>query len=344
MPVYDGTMWSLGGLDRSLYDLSLNAGILGVALFFMATGYLMPMMMERYSRKEFLLNRLFRIFPLLIMTTVVVGIFASVSQGIFFSIKSWIGSLTLSYAYMQVPPIMGVLWTLVIEVMFYCLMFCLGRITLAKVVLSQGVLLGLILLGTIYHNDTFSNLVTPNLQCILVILIGSTFYLIEHNEKLRSWIYANQTTLIIPLIKQIALVAFSMLIAYGSFHYVVTVYVAKGFTYIPLPKYAYVEPKGYLLIIAIFWGGIVLNSRISSLPKGVAVLADIVYPVYLLHVAIGLGSMVLLREYVSAPYLLVPLALIVVLVVSYVLHRTVEMPTILFCRKLIHRSRNVTTF
>ncbi|MBQ4132426.1 MAG: acyltransferase family protein, partial [Desulfovibrionaceae bacterium] len=85
LPLLDGLNLWYCHLDWYLIRFfSTQSGILGVALFFMVTGYLMPVMMERYSRTDFLINRLFRIFPLLPASTLSIGLFLFFTQGITF--------------------------------------------------------------------------------------------------------------------------------------------------------------------------------------------------------------------------------------------------------------------
>ena len=120
LPLYDQTNWQLWKFEIFMIEkFSTQASILGVTLFFIVTGYLMPMMLDRYTRRNFLVNRFFRIFPVLFVATIVLGTFVGATQGIIFSIPSYIASWTLTYLLVGVVPIAGVLWTLVIEVLFY---------------------------------------------------------------------------------------------------------------------------------------------------------------------------------------------------------------------------------
>jgi len=46
-----------------------NITAVGIAIFFLITGWLTPDLMERYQRKAYLINRFFRIMPLLVFAT-----------------------------------------------------------------------------------------------------------------------------------------------------------------------------------------------------------------------------------------------------------------------------------
>jgi peptidoglycan/LPS O-acetylase OafA/YrhL len=106
LPIFDGPgFWGtriemfIGGFMNS------QAGVLGVSLFFIVTGYLMPMMLERYSRLEFLANRFFRIVPALAAALAVVGLFSYVAFGLTFTPNTYLGSLTLTYLFVGVVPV-----------------------------------------------------------------------------------------------------------------------------------------------------------------------------------------------------------------------------------------------
>ena len=75
LPLIDASKWHAYKYEIFLINnFHTQAGILGVTLFFIITGYLMPMMAERYNRKEFLINRFFRIFPTLLVSLLTVGL------------------------------------------------------------------------------------------------------------------------------------------------------------------------------------------------------------------------------------------------------------------------------
>ena len=94
LPLLNANDWNLWRFERGfLTSLDTQSAILGVVLFFIVTGYLMPMMAERYSRIGFLINRLFRIIPALIAGTVAVAVFVYFSQGISFTPMNFVGQL-----------------------------------------------------------------------------------------------------------------------------------------------------------------------------------------------------------------------------------------------------------
>ena len=56
--LYDAAKWKLWWVEIIMIEqFSTQTAVLGVSLFFIITGYLIPMMMHRYTRREFLINR-----------------------------------------------------------------------------------------------------------------------------------------------------------------------------------------------------------------------------------------------------------------------------------------------
>jgi len=101
LPLIDNTNWNLWKVEIFIINyFSTQTAILGVSIFFIITGYLMAVMMERYSRSEFLVNRFFRIFPTLIFSTIFLSVFVYFTQSITFEIASYLASWTLTYQYL----------------------------------------------------------------------------------------------------------------------------------------------------------------------------------------------------------------------------------------------------
>jgi len=110
LPLIDSSSWGMWKFEVFMIEtFSTQTAILGVTLFFLVTGYLMPVMTERYSRKGFLVNRFFRIFPVLFVAMIVLGIFVGATQEIKFDVSSYLASWTLTYPIFGVVPVAGVL-------------------------------------------------------------------------------------------------------------------------------------------------------------------------------------------------------------------------------------------
>lgn len=315
LPLMNGPEHKLLNFDIVLINLfSTQSAILGVALFFMVTGYLMPLMMEKYSRTSFLINRFFRIFPLLIFSTTFTGIYLYYTQDIHNTFSSYLGSWTLSYGFFGVAPIMGVLWTLVIEVLFYLLTACIGRFSLYRVILLQAFLLILIsTAGSI--SNYYINLIGKQAIFILYILLGTAVYLAEREEKFEA---------------KLAIVSYCLMLCYITMQFFKKTVGSIG---------TYENLGTHLLAVSIFLGLMIAGrlNLFSKLPKIFTWFADLVYPIYLFHVAIGLSTMALIRN-VNDNYLVMLLGGFVASVfVSYLAHKLIEKPFINFGRRFTKR-------
>ena len=62
---------------------------------------------------------------------------------------------------------------------------------------------------------------------------------------------------------------------------------------------------------------------------------DLVYPLYLFHIPIGIGSMLILRNYVNSNEFIFFISLTLTLVFSFIISSIVEKPGISFGRKLV---------
>ncbi len=318
LPLIDASKWRLWLFEMYLVQIfKTQSAVLGVTLFFIITGYLMPMMLERYSRLGFLVNRIARIFPVLVVGTVVIGVFLWLAQGLRFSVASYLASWTLMYSVVEVAPITGVLWTLVVEVLFYFGAFLLGRFTVHRLLLAQAILLGLILLYIQFPGNLYAMLGAMWAKYMLMILIGSAIFLAEREQ---SWA------------RKIALVMSSLVIAHIGFR---------------LSGIAKPDPSTYgnlgtpLLAAGLFiaFQAVAAGKWLDRIPVVLTRLSDLVYPIYIVHASVGLATMAVIRS--SNPYLMLLAAVAVTLVVSAVIHVLVEKPGISLGRTLVRRLKGV---
>jgi peptidoglycan/LPS O-acetylase OafA/YrhL len=311
LPLIDQTQWRAYFIEIFFIEtFSTQTAVLGVSLFFLITGYLMPMMCERYSRSGFMLNRLFRVFPTLIAATVMLGIFLYFTQKITFDAKSYISSITLTYLWLGVAPVTGVLWTLVIEVVFYFIAFLTGAFTLRRLIFIQSALLLVIFMGVAYREHYYVWLAGHQSRFLLLIAIGSAIYLAEKEEA-----FLAKITTLLP----------SIVMSYVGF---------QIFKFGKVDASTYENLGTHLLSVAIYLCFYYLGPLVlQRLPKKLDALADLVYPLYLTHATIGLVVMGMVRDYLRQPYLILLSALLASLFAAWVLHRAVEKPAISFGRR-----------
>ncbi|PJI46919.1 MAG: hypothetical protein CTR55_20460 [Pseudomonas sp.] len=311
LPLMNGPQIAFLNFDIFLINtFSTQSAIIGVALFFMVTGYLMPAMMDRYSRKNFLINRFFRIFPLLIASTLIVGAYLWLTQGIKYGFPSYLASWTLTYSVLALPPVMGVLWTLVVEVAFYLIAALTGRFTASKLILLQAVLLACVIVSANY-SGYYTGLLGKNSLFILFITIGVGFFLAKKED---------------TAIKRLSLIFNTTVISYLGFQFYKQSIGSSG---------TYENIGTHLLAVGIFSLFMLLgkSGALSRTPKFVSWLADLVYPMYLFHTALGLATMALVRSYSNNYILMLTAALAVTTLTAWITHIAIEKPMIVFGRR-----------
>ena len=297
--------WAFLIPDQFLFlHFSTYLGTIGVALFFITTGYLMPLMLERYTRKEFLLNRAFRIFPTLIVSVLITGGFVTWYYGEEFYTIQFLHSIFLTFQFWNIEPIIPVLWTLVTEIAFYLLCFILGRFTHLKLMYGMGSVALVCFAAHFWHLGPLEYII----KYILIILVGSVLYFLHTHE---GNLWGNIGMLVTALLLWL----------------IVFIYTE--------PTAPYSQPSTLVITMAIVL--FFLFYPLKPLPC-VAQLADIVYPLYLLHFTFGLTSMIIVKKFLSDnAYVMIVMAYIAVIGISFLVHYGVEKPFYFYIKQKLRR-------
>lgn len=296
--------------------LHTQAAVLGVSVFFIITGYLMPKMMLRYKRTEFLANRFFRIFPTLVVACGLIALLLMWTQNIDVSRLSYLASILLIYQIIGVAPVAGVLWTLVVEVAFYFLSAVMGQFTYAKVILVQ-LILGLMLLICFYLDGAASYwLLFSVSKYFLMILIGSSLFLGETSS--------------VKWTLKISHIVFSLVVSLLGF-------LSFKIVYSDTSTYATVGTHFSAVGLFIIFFCLHKFNYLKRTPQLIIHLSELVYPIYLVHVAVGLIAMATLRNHLSNVYLLLISAGSLSVFVSWVLHILIEQPFIRLGKRVSER-------
>lgn len=307
-------------------DFGIELGSLGVLLFFLVSGFVIPFSLANRDLKGFGIRRFFRLYPTLwLCTLLTLGALALQSRLGGGSLQVDAATLaangTLLAPYLGLQWIEPVLWTLAVEEMFYVLAALLawrGRLA------SPGALA--LAAGGLAVLAAGSNLLAPagngfwlwfwmghNATCVLFILIGLVFHLVYQQQ----WSPGNGVAGIAALA---ALYAGSILV--GPMRGVAAVYLLTG-----------------ALALGIFS---LLYLLRDSVPYSRAAdrLSGISYPLYLIH---GVNGFIVMRA-VFAGTGSYPLALAAALAASFLLasavHRWVERPTNRVGHLLARRNRD----
>lgn len=172
-------------IARGLIPLCLG-GAAGVIIFFLTSGYITTHVLFSDTPIEFLLKRIFRIYPLYIIAVFLEAFLAWKVAGVTFPSFSLLGlQLLLLGDFFDAPyALAGVEWTLRIEIIFYLFMMLLNAIGLftqpKKMVFTFILCCILLSLAKPFPTITqwsygYFTLYAP------FLLFGSTIYLIEKN-------------------------------------------------------------------------------------------------------------------------------------------------------------------
>lgn len=315
LPILDHTNWGAQKFEILLIEsFSSQSAILGVAMFFVITGYLMPIMMERYSRKQFMINRFFRIYPLAIVTALLIAPFAYFAQGFQFTAWQIFATASLLYPFLGVPVFNSVLWTLVVEMLFYITVFLIGRFTILKLLGVQVAISFLIYCSIEYPEVWVTQFLGWNARFVLMICIGCAIYLAEKQRR--------------PLVGFL-LILWSLLLSYVGFkeyadHFDDTS-TYQSFGTHTLVVLGFLSYKGYFSMF------------VSSKSPLISTLSELVYPLYLVHMSFGLTTMYLLKDYLDSNYMLFITAVAVSVLASAALHIVIERPGIQWGRYFMIR-------
>ena len=116
----------------------LSPGVFGVVLFFIVSGFVIPMSVRgRFDVKTFVIRRIFRIYPLILVTFLLLAVigygtaipaFGYVRTA---SARDWIANLLLVQDYTGAQSLWGVTWTLSLEVAWYAV-FAISLLRLGR--------------------------------------------------------------------------------------------------------------------------------------------------------------------------------------------------------------------
>ncbi|WP_295715729.1 acyltransferase [Mucilaginibacter sp.] len=163
-------------------------GLFGVILFFLTSGFIIPVSLEKgASLKTFWVSRIFRLYPLYIVSiiTVLLGIHFGLYKVSFPSLKTIITNLFMFQLFLGQPNILGLYWTLCLELFFYfvvSIIFALGFIKksvfIASVFLGISFVAGVIAIGYFHLASNGWGLIFY----LSTMFMGTLFYRLVNNE------------------------------------------------------------------------------------------------------------------------------------------------------------------
>ncbi|MDB5157647.1 MAG: hypothetical protein JWR50_2354 [Mucilaginibacter sp.] len=302
------------GYDNGLHKLSNNKfyltyGNLGVQLFFIISGFVISMTLERTKTSlDFFVSRFSRLYPAywggMFLTIIFVSLFANPFEYDKVTLKQILINITMLQHWVKVKDIDAVYWTLSVELTFYFLMWLLFYLKKLKYI--EYVSIAWLLLS--FFDWTFGlpgrNILEQIfiLQYIPMFIAGIVFYNIRITRK---------TT---PL--RVFLLFFSL---------VVESIILKKFTHSLIPTF--IVSLFYVFFIAIIKDSFVIKEN-----KILLFFGNISYSLYLIHENIGLTLEYQIRKATNLEILYVSIPVILSVFLAYLLTTYIEKPAMKYVR------------
>ena len=282
-------------------------GWLGVCLFFFISGFVIANSARHERLPVFVVRRVFRIFPPLVAAVFLAALLDMVMGSARpLSDYAYAASLVGYFTQPQIV-VLGVAWTLVIELLFYLLMGLVSPLLKSRWPATAVAFASAAPLAAIYCARDFGDnffLLAASLAYVPLLLMGSAIYL--------------RKGLGGPPLVAAALLIFN----YGVFLYgletIHTSFLPIGNSY---------------LVSAVYALGIILLCLHLQPPRALKFVGDISYSLYLTHGLFGfvvVQWMLSLGQVLAAPWV----GSVVAIAMAYVLYRVVERPSIAWGKRV----------
>ncbi|WP_313485678.1 acyltransferase family protein [Atlantibacter hermannii] len=297
-------------LKWAAFGGAVDLGAIGVAIFFLISGFVIPFSLHGTSAREFLKKRALRIFPVyavgFTLTLLMIG-FSSVYYNAklpFTTLEALIHYIPGIRDILDSKPIDGVVWTLEVEVKFY-LAFALVKILFKDIPTGAFFMLVIIFLIGLtvnilsikgYDIPVYLRFIHLRAQYIVYMFIGFVFYLLYSKK-----ITMPSATVFITAITTM----FSILMVFNPFSVFKSLQI------------------DYYIALFIFAGFYIFKEKVKD-NRLFSFFASISYPLYVIH---GVNGYIMMRILIGAgvkAWVSLLLTFFVAVLVSYILHITVE--------------------
>ncbi|MBI6183620.1 acyltransferase [Serratia proteamaculans] len=298
-----------------IFHYLFDFGKIGVVLFFIISGFIIPFSFKIHNGgvKAFLISRFFRLYPAYWFSLFVFLLF-SCFLGKYFPTYQIFANITMFQTAVGVKDIVGVYWTLFIELIFYSLcivLFVVGILNKVKTNFSISLFMLFIalVLGVTRYFSGISFPVALPLALSLMMFGGMWRAFVLHEDLFAKKMCFNYMAIYVLMIPVICNFAYGGISGYGV-RYVVTYYIS-------------------MLLFVLF------TTKIRLTNSYLAYLGTISYSMYLIHpsililfegLSLGLSS--------NMTLLLAIIGVLITIPVSHVIFKIIEEPSINFGRRV----------
>ncbi|MDP1604359.1 MAG: acyltransferase [Legionella sp.] len=293
-----------------------SLGTAGVILFFLISGYCIVLSLKKTGTnpvRNFLIRRAFRLYPVY-WAAVFLAAYATPET---VSLHQLLGNLTMFQPALQIPHVNGVFWSLFLELIFYGLICCLLAKGLANNSRVYGGLFFILIMGafSIVIIRTATGLPIPfgHLMFLSVFVLGCWAGIHSlANKKFNFYLPLSGYLVIIYIIAQLICKSGPQVNFTHNF-------------------FNYVWPL-FIFFIAI--------DRKWFAWRGLAYIGKISFCIYLFHNPL----LWLIEPWISSPFALFGVILIMTLILSSLAHHYIEMPFIRLGKRFLDKFGYVTSF
>ena len=306
-------VYSIGLGQISDDKFHFNYGYLGVPLFFIISGYVIFMTLEKTEKStDFIVSRFSRLYPAywasIIVTIITTTLLSAPFQQELYSFDQVLINFTMLQYFFKIQDIDGVYWSLAVELTFYFIMWFIFMIK--KLHHINWFCLGWLILSVAFTfiKIPFENYIKfiLDLNYAPLFIGGIAFYNIKKDRTLYSYH-------IIAIL--------SLLSEYYLFH-LQEIDQAPNIDGIDFVPY---------VVITLFYGLFYLfifNKLTFLTNKFFIFLGSISYPLYLIHQNIGRAIIYWLRKIVDIQFIYLPITLLIVVALASLITFKIEKPAL----------------
>lgn len=300
LPMLDSTKPAIDSLEILFGKFGgVQTAVVGVVIFFMLTGYLSVDSLKRYGGKEFIKNRIIRLFPGIWIATIIAILISFLTQHITFDMLQVIGQLFMLYPLIQVSAMFGVAWTLAVELFFYVVIAHFEEVSY-KCIIIVNFFVAMATLILYKTQSSNMNQIIYYIKYIPIILIGAAIKICE--DKIKK--------------EKVIVIISSFIMAWGNLN--LNKYLNGDETTYPQLMTGVMAGGIFLVIYWIFSKRKALDNKI---PQIVVWISENSYLIYLLQIFVGFNAMLILKHCgIINNFVLVIVAAVANILVGWICH------------------------